>query len=362
MEGKMQTVNVPLGDRAYDIVIAPGCLTPPLSSPQAWEGMVSRLAAVLVPGEAAALVSDSHVWPLYGEAAMALLEKAGARPVAVVLPPGEASKSLDTLALLYERLFASHVTRQGAVVALGGGVIGDCAGFAASTWMRGITYIQLPTSLLAQVDSSVGGKTAVNTAGGKNLAGTFWQPHLVLIDPETLLSLPPREYACGMAEVIKYGAACSRELFEKIEQGRDGSALPEIIHDCCAIKAGIVAADEHDVSGLRAVLNFGHTFGHAIEAKYQFSRYNHGEAVACGMRIAADLGERLGLTEAGTAARLKALLDNAGLEADEPRPGLMEYIKSDKKSDADSVNLILLKRIGESFVYNIPFDELERLL
>jgi 3-dehydroquinate synthase len=339
----------------YDIIIEDGLLA--RAKP--------RLEAVLTKGEAAAIVSDENVWPLYGAVLQHILTDIGVKAEPIVLPPGEKSKDLSHLAAIYEALAKAHVTRRGIIIALGGGVVGDIAGFAAATWMRGIDYVQLPTTLLAQVDSSVGGKTAIDTSAGKNLVGAFWQPRLVLIDSAVLTTLPPREFRAGLGEVCKYGAACDAALFAALETvavDKPAEWLPTIIHTCCAIKSHIVASDERDESGQRAILNFGHTFGHAIEKKYGFARFNHGEGVAAGMRIAARVGEALGVSASGTAARLDVLLDRLGLAALEDAADLLDAIKSDKKSAADGVDLILLKTIGEAMVYRVGFEELDMLL
>jgi 3-dehydroquinate synthase len=278
---------------------------------------------------------------------------------------------MDELSRLYDWFGeGGRLSRSGLVVAFGGGVVGDLAGFAAATWMRGVKFAQIPTTLLAMVDSSVGGKTAIDTGRGKNLVGAFHQPAVVVIDPALMASLPEREFGSGLAEVVKYGAVASEALFSRLEDhggefgvkggatGRARAFPGDIIYECCAIKAGIVESDEFD-AGRRMTLNFGHTFGHAIEAKYGFEKYNHGEAVAAGMYMAAVAGERLGVTEAGPAARIKALLENLGLFFHEDPDGLIDYMKSDKKAASGGVNLVLLTRVGEAVIRRVEWDELE---
>ncbi|MDR0851799.1 MAG: 3-dehydroquinate synthase [Clostridiales Family XIII bacterium] len=343
-------LNVPIAGKSYDIVIGSGLLLSGLE----------RVSALIRKGEKTALISDENVWQRYGYAVETGLNALGIATEAIVLPPGEKTKDIGHLSLVYDRMAAAGITRKGCVIALGGGVVGDLSGFAAATYMRGVDFIQIPTTLLAQVDSSVGGKTAVDIAAGKNLVGAFYQPRLVLIDPDVLTSLPPREFAAGMAEVIKYGAIASPSLFALLEQTTVPS-MTEIICSCCAIKSDIVAEDEFD-NGHRAILNFGHTFGHAIEKRYGFSKYNHGEAVAAGMRIAAHIGEKIGMTAPGTAARLGSLLDRYGLTATESPVGLIEHIKSDKKGEAGGVNLVLLKALGAVVCVYKRFEELEVLL
>jgi 3-dehydroquinate synthase len=365
----VKTLKVEAGGKAYDILFAQGAL-----SPGGGKTAGEALRAVLSPGEKVLIVSDDNVWPLYGEAAKALFTEAGCTADAFIMAAGEKSKNMETLTSLYKKLAEVGVTRHGAVAALGGGVVGDLAGFAASTWMRGVGFIQMPTTLLAQVDSSVGGKTAIDTDEGKNLVGSFWQPRLVIIDTGTLGTLPRREVDAGMAEVVKYGAACSSGLFADLEKEFNHEPptclqvepheqnLMDVIYECCSIKAGIVGEDERDESGARAVLNFGHTFGHALEMKYGLGRYNHGEAVACGMRIAAGIGEKLGVTAKGTAARLNALLDALELPRAESTDGLIDFIRRDKKGSGGGVELILLEEIGKAVVRKTGFDELEGLL
>ena len=338
------TVHVPLGERSYDILISPGCID------QAGAHIRERLGSV-----ACAVITDDNVAPLYAPRLTASLENAGLRTCTCVLPHGEATKSLDTMQRLYDFLAEKRITRRDAVVALGGGVIGDTAGFAAATWMRGIRFVQVPTSLLAQVDSSVGGKVAVDLPCGKNLVGAFHQPALVLCDPDTLATLTDTYWRDGLGEVVKYGAIADLPLFELLERaapgGREGVMrhIGEILTRCIQAKADIVAADERE-SGVRVTLNFGHTLGHAIEACQHFSGLSHGMAVAVGMAQITRLSEAEGVTEAGTAARLENLLRTLGLPTDVPAgltgAELTAAMGADKKNAADGLTVVLLRRIG----------------
>ncbi|MDR3364413.1 MAG: 3-dehydroquinate synthase [Clostridiales Family XIII bacterium] len=353
----MEKILVKLGCRAYEILIEKG-----LVAGAGPFGAAVRVAAI-AEGARIAFVSDENVWAAGGAAFFEALARAGAGVFPVIIKPGEASKNLGGLGRLADAFAEFGLTRGGLVCAMGGGVVGDLAGFAAATWMRGVCYAQIPTSLLAMVDSSVGGKTAVDIPAGKNLVGAFHQPSLVLVDPGLLATLPTREFRSGMAEVIKYGAALRMGLFERLEKtdcaaGASSPGFDGIIADCIGIKAAIVEEDELD-KGRRALLNFGHTFGHAIEAKYGFAKYTHGEAVAIGMRIAARYGEAVGITEPGTAARLCALLDAWGLTAEEGADGLIELIGKDKKAKGNAVGLILLTRIGEAAIFRTPLADVE---
>jgi 3-dehydroquinate synthase len=344
-------LTVGLGDRSYDIVIGDGVIAE-----------AGALLRDLTRCEKVCVVSDETVHRLYGLVLAETVGLAGVGYDGFVISPGEGSKNITLLSELYDWFGdAGRLNREGLVVAFGGGVVGDLAGFAAATWMRGVRYVQVPTTLLAMVDSSVGGKTAINVKGGKNLVGAFHQPSLVLIDPALTKSLPEREKGAGFAEVAKYGAIASERLFARLESGGRDSELSGVIHECCSIKAEFVENDEFDTDE-RALLNFGHTFGHAIEAKHWFGKYNHGEAVAAGMSMAAAVGEKLGVTERGTAERVDALLSRLGLSFGERADGLIPYMKNDKKSFADGVNLVLLRRVGEAMTRKTTWSELEDVL
>lgn len=335
-----QTLNVALGERSYPIVIGAGLLA------DAYD-LRPHLG-----GEQCLVVSNETVAPLYLEQAMACLPAGTTR--AVILPDGEAHKTMATAGLVIDELVSGKAGRDATVVALGGGVVGDIAGFAAACYMRGVAFVQIPTTLLAQVDSSVGGKTGVNHPGGKNLIGAFHQPGVVLIDTDTLATLPDRELKAGIAEVIKYGAILDEAFFSWLEQNmdalldRDAGALVFAITRSCELKAAVVADDERE-QGKRALLNFGHTFGHAIENSMGYGEWLHGEAVAAGMVMAATLSE---LPEADI-KRLRALIEAAGLPVAPPRAGaekLREAMRMDKKSKASQLRFILLRAIGDAYV------------
>jgi 3-dehydroquinate synthase len=344
-----------LQKNAYDILIDAGLLGD--------FGRLIRERLGAPAGREAALVTDGEVWKRYAAPVTDSFARAGLAFRAVVLEPGEGNKSLSGLGRLCEEFAAMRLQRDGLVIAFGGGVIGDLAGFAAAVWMRGVRLVQIPTTLLAQVDSSVGGKTAVNTDAGKNLVGVFYQPSLVLTDTALLAGLPSRELRCGMAEVIKYGAIRSKRLFESLRGAPDADALREIVGECCAIKAGVVERDECD-RGERMLLNFGHSFGHAIEKLGGFHRYKHGEAVAMGMAIAAETGESLGLTAPGSAAALREVIAVHGLETRCPyAPAeFLPQMESDKKNSDGTLRLVLLREIGEAFARSFAADELRRIM
>jgi 3-dehydroquinate synthase len=335
-----QTLKVDLGDRSYPIVIGRGLLQGGFDI----EPYLSSGSCLIV--------SNETVAPLYAEQVRALLNNRDTH--LLQLPDGESFKTLATVQLVIDELVRIGATRDATVIALGGGVVGDIAGFAASCYMRGISLIQVPTTLLAQVDSSVGGKTGVNHAGGKNLIGAFYQPRLVLIDTDTLATLPDRELSAGMAEVIKHGAIADAEFFSWLEQRVDGilrrdpDALAVAITACCEIKARIVAEDERE-TGKRALLNFGHTFGHAIEMSMGYGEWLHGEAVAVGMLMAAKLSS----IDAAGQERLKQLLEAAGLPTTPPpvkADVLRKAMSLDKKASATSLKFVLLKSLGDAFV------------
>lgn len=348
----MKSLTVKLPGRSYDIVLGNGLL----SRPELWLKEPRKFQRPLVT------VSDDHVWRHYGESFVSACARNDIETASVIVEPGEGSKSLDALSRLYQAFAQANLNRDGLIVALGGGVIGDLTGFAAATWMRGISYIQIPTTLLAQVDSSVGGKTALNLPYGKNIIGAFHQPRLVVIDPETLETLPPREIGCGLGEVIKYGAICSAGLFETLQSSTPAD-LTETIYACCAIKAEVVARDEFD-HGERVLLNFGHSFGHALESHYHYQRFNHGEAVGLGMVIAARLGENLGLTEAGTGERIIGALkaNNLGTALPCSPLDLLPHLAADKKKRDQGIRLVMLEKIGQALVKPVSFGDLELAL
>jgi 3-dehydroquinate synthase len=353
-----KTLTVGLAENAYDILIGDGLL-------DEFGGLLKPLCSLSADALVAsvAVVTDENVWREHGRRFASSLEVSGVAFKVTVLTPGERNKSMEGLAGLYDAFARQKLARNGLVVAFGGGVIGDLCGFAAATWMRGVRFVQAPTTLLAQVDSSVGGKTAVNLPQGKNMVGAFYQPELVVIDPLTLRTLPEREVKSGMAEVVKYGAIRSDALFRLLGTHVPPDGLSGIIYECCRIKSEIVARDERDF-GERMLLNFGHTLGHAIEKIAGFERYRHGEAVAFGMVLAAAIGERMGLTEPGAADELERLLALYGIETrytGDPAE-LTPILSTDKKSLGDVAQMVLLRRIGDAFVHRVDLAEISNAL
>lgn len=320
-----------------------------------------RVAAEVCKGRTAVVVTDHQVAPLYLQPVLFALKEAGFTCSDVVLSAGEETKTLQSAAALYAAFHEHRLSRIDPVIALGGGVIGDLAGFAAATWLRGVPLIQVPTTLLAQVDSSIGGKTAVDLPQGKNLVGAFYQPKAVVSDPMVLRSLPKCRIAEGMAEVIKYGLIADAELLQKLE--RKSFDYEWLVSRCIRIKINIVSRDERD-SGERMLLNFGHTIGHAIEKATQYTRYSHGEAVAVGMITAAAVGEQLGMTEKGTKQKIRRLLCDYQLPlfADVPIDPLIQAIYSDKKRLGDQIYFVLLRRPGEAFIQPLDPEKLEQIL
>jgi 3-dehydroquinate synthase len=340
----VQELKIDLAARSYPIFIGDGLL--------ARTDLITRHAA----SDVFAIVSNATVAPLY----LPTLQKtlAGTRAFDVVLPDGEEFKTLATVERILDALVARRVNRDGTVIALGGGVVGDMAGFAAACYQRGIAFIQLPTTLLAQVDSSVGGKTGVNHAAGKNLIGAFHQPVCVIADTATLRTLPERELRAGLAEVIKHGMLADADFFSWLEANverliaRDADALAHAIRRSCEIKASLVSADERE-GGVRSHLNLGHTFGHAIEAATAYSGWLHGEAVGTGLQIASDMSRQLGWISVAEFERVQALLQRAGLARAAPRIGVtraLDYMRLDKKVRDDRIRLVLLKPLGQAVV------------
>ena len=320
-------------------------------------------ASLFAPGKKAVVITDTHVAPLYLERISTSLRNAGFDVTSCAFPAGEPSKRLSTIEGIYGHMAQAHITRSDFAVALGGGVTGDMAGFAAASYLRGIPFVQVPTTLLSQVDSSVGGKTGVDLPQGKNLVGAFWQPSFVLIDPDTLNTLSPHLFADGMGEVIKYGCIKSRALFDLLIETEDiTSIMEDVIYRCVDIKRDVVERDEFD-TGERALLNFGHTFGHALEKLHQYQGLSHGAAVGIGMVMMARLGEKAGFTAPGTADKIAAALEKYHLpvHSDLPLSQIVEATASDKKSAGSSINLVLLKDIGESFVHKVARSDLAAL-
>ncbi|OFE13643.1 3-dehydroquinate synthase [Pseudohongiella acticola] len=344
----MMNVDVDLGERSYPIFIGPGLLSQP--------GILSPY----IRGGRVLVVTNEVVAPLHLDALQATLADASDRQVDVlVLPDGEHTKTLSTLQLIYDELLSKRHERSTTLIALGGGVTGDITGFAAATYQRGVDFIQVPTTLLSQVDSSVGGKTGVNHPLGKNMIGAFYQPRCVLADITVLSTLPVRELQAGLAEVIKYGLLGNHDFLLWLEQhidallAGDADLLAQAVKICCDEKARIVAADERE-GGMRALLNLGHTFGHAIEAAMGYGNWLHGEAVATGMVMAADLSWRLGWISADDASRARDLVARAGLPVCPPpemtADQFMSLMSVDKKVQAGKVRFILLRGLGDAVV------------
>lgn len=349
----MEKVRVALGSRSYDILIGSGILG----------GLGSRLKeAVHQASPRMAVISNPTVYGLYGATVYKSLREAGFDPVEVLIPDGEEYKSLLWAGHIWAELLKARLDRGSLIIALGGGVIGDIAGFTASTYMRGIRYVQVPTTLLAHADSSVGGKTGVNHPLGKNMIGTFHQPSLVWIDAGTLTTLPRREFLAGLAEVIKYGVIRDRELFEFLEKNRQAiiglepDALTHIIKRSCQIKAEVVSRDERE-AGLRAILNYGHTIGHAIETATNYKRYLHGEAIAIGMNLEGGIAPSLSTEDR---SRIKRLIDTFGLPSELPadidKESILNIMEIDKKAIAGEWRLALPERIGSVKIQKVGKD------
>jgi len=342
----MKTLELELGERSYPIHIGSRLLDQ------------AELYKKHLKGSFTAVVTNETVAPLYADRVVKTLESLGQKVRLVVLPDGEVYKTWETLQKIFDALLESGADRKSTLVALGGGVIGDMTGFAAACYMRGIRFIQVPTTLLSQVDSSVGGKTGINHPLGKNMVGAFYQPQAVIADLETLQTLPPKELAAGLAEVIKHGAIADANFFQWLEANIDSlnacdpKAMEHAVLRSCEIKSDVVAQDEKE-GGVRATLNFGHTFGHAIEAGMGYGEWLHGEAVGCGMVMAADLSVRVGKLSADEAKRLKQLVAALKLPTVPPRLGqerYMDLMSVDKKAEGGEVRYILLNGIGRSTI------------
>ncbi len=351
-------LQVELGERSYPITIGHDLLSNP--------ALLTRHVA----GKRVAVVTNDKVGPLYLPRVRKLLEDAGKQVTEIVLPDGEEQKTWASLMKVFDVLLAEKCDRKTTLVALGGGVIGDLTGFAAASYMRGVPFVQIPTTLLSQVDSSVGGKTGINHPLGKNMIGAFYQPQAVIADTATLHTLPSRELAAGLAEVIKHGAIIDAPFFDWIEANigklvaKDNAALAYSIQRSCEIKAEVVRQDERE-GGLRAILNFGHTFGHAIENGLGYGQWLHGEAVGCGMVMAADLSHRLGYIDAVSKDRLTALVKAAGLPVVAPDLGAarwLELMEVDKKNEGGAIKFILIKPLGQPLITNVPQDVLLQTL
>jgi 3-dehydroquinate synthase len=352
------TINVDLGDRSYPIVIGRGLLDDAALLPQ------------FVKGTRAAVVTNDRVAPLYLARTVAALRAAGKVVTEIVLPDGEEHKNWGSLMRIFDVLLAEKCDRKTTLIALGGGVIGDLTGYAAASYMRGVPFVQVPTTLLSQVDSSVGGKTGINHPLGKNMIGAFYQPQAVIADTATLHTLPPRELAAGIAEVIKHGAIIDAPFFDWIEANigalvaRNDDALAHAIRRSCEIKADVVRQDERE-GGLRAILNFGHTFGHAIENGLGYGHWLHGEAVGCGMVMAADLSHRLGYIDATARDRVRTVVAAAGLPVTAPDLGVQRWLdlmEVDKKNEGGQIKFIMVRPLGSPVIDNAPHELLLQTL
>jgi 3-dehydroquinate synthase len=358
----MRTVKVPLGNRSYDIRIGGGLLA-----------RLGAECAKLSLGRRCAIISDTNVAPRYAKAAERSLRAAGFEPFLITVPAGETAKSLKSVEACYNQLAEHRLERASFIVALGGGVVGDLAGFVAATYLRGIAFVQVPTTLLAQVDSSVGGKVGVNLKAGKNLVGAFHQPRLVLCDLDALKTLPEREFRAGLAEVIKYGIIYDAGLFRQLEREmprllkKDTRILASVIARCCEIKAEVVGQDETE-SGLRAILNFGHTIGHALENISGYGKYLHGEAISIGQVAAARLSREMLELPQEDVARIHNLFQRAGLPTHVRFTGpqlkrLFAAMMLDKKVSGGEIKFVLAKKIGKvEFGQKVPLPLIEHIL
>jgi 3-dehydroquinate synthase len=353
-----QQVHIALGERSYDIEIGTGLL----ATASAWQGLPAAATALIV--------TNSTVAPLYAARLRESLASHYRRVLEVVLPDGEEYKNWTTLNLIFDALLQHGCDRKTVLFALGGGVVGDMTGFAAASYMRGVPFVQVPTTLLSQVDSSVGGKTGINHPLGKNMIGAFYQPARVVCDLDTLATLPPRELSAGLAEVIKYGPIADLGFLDWIEANidallrRDRAALAHAVRRSCEIKAEVVGQDERE-SGLRAILNFGHTFGHAIEAGLGYGEWLHGEAVGCGMVMALHLSHRLGLIDQAFVQRLTKLIARAQLPTVGPALGAERYLelmRVDKKAEAGEIRFVVIERPGQAAMRAAPQELVRAVL
>ena len=353
--GSVVEIPVALGERSYIVAVGSGVMA----------SVGTRLQGLGFRGRCAVVTND-RVGPLYAPAVVASLRDAGLDPIVIEVPDGEAQKNLTWLSAIYDRLLDAGLDRSSVIVALGGGVVGDLAGFAAATFLRGIAFVQLPTTLLAQVDAAIGGKTGVNHPRGKNLLGAFHQPRFVLADVEACATLPRREFLAGMAEVVKYGVIRDPALFHDIAKhadailAQDRDRLIAVIAACARHKAEVVASDEHERSGARAVLNFGHTVGHGVEALTKFTTYLHGEAVAIGMVAASRVSLALGVCDADVVASIDGLLRRLGLptELPVPRADLAQAMISDKKSTSGRIRFVAVETIGRTRLVDLSATEI----
>ncbi len=366
------TIPVPLPQQPYSIAIQPGGL----DQLGAWMAGDAGPGLAKPLGKKVLLVSNAEIFEHYGDRALASLTSAGFDVIHHLIPAGEEHKHLGSIQAIYDSAIAHRLERSSTMVALGGGVVGDMTGFAASSWLRGINFIQVPTTVLAMVDASIGGKTGVNHPQGKNLIGAFYQPKLVFIDPTTLKTLAPREFRAGMAEVIKYGIIWSQELFEALEASPrlddlshiSDALLSQILSESCGAKAEVVSQDERE-GGIRAILNYGHTIGHAVENLMQYKGINHGEAVAIGMVAAGALGIKLNLWDQASQDRQVALIEKTGLPTQLPpaiadhQEAIVAALQNDKKVKAGKVRFVLPEAIGKVIITDqVPAETIREVL
>ena len=346
----MKKLTVHVGD-TYEIFIEKGLLKD-----------CGKYVRVVSKAKKIAIITETNVAPLYIDTVKNCIENEGFEVVNYIFPAGESSKTTETIVNIVEFLAENGLTREDMVVALGGGVCGDMAGFAAAIYLRGIKFVQIPTTLLSQVDSSVGGKTGVDLPQGKNLCGAFHQPALVLIDPDVLETLSPHFFSDGMGEVIKYGCIKSKVLFERIETENVKDFIEDLIYDCVNIKRGVVERDEKE-AGERALLNFGHTAGHAIEKLHNFTDISHGEAIGVGMVMISEAGERIGLTERGTTDRIRKVLEkyNMKTEVENSVTDIIGAMYHDKKRTGSGIKFIMLHSLGDSFINPVENDKVKEL-
>lgn len=350
----MNVLNINIPSHNYDIVIEKGL----------FKSFGSEIKKVYNKKNIA-VITDSTVYKLYSSKMQESLLNENFNPIFIIVKPGEESKSLSTLEYVYSKLIENKITRSDLIIAFGGGVVGDLAGFAASTYLRGIPYIQIPTTLLAQIDSSIGGKVAINLKEGKNLAGSFYHPLKVLIDPDMLLSLPEKRFKDGLGEVIKYACIKDSILFNLLMSFNDNQLfnyIEQLIYTCCEIKKILVEKDEKD-NGQRMLLNFGHTIGHAIE-KHMNYEISHGEAVSLGMLFITRNSEELGFTETGTYEKIKIMLNrfNIDYNININAKDILNYIELDKKNLSGEINLVLIKKVGEAFIHKVSVLDASKFL
>ena len=351
------TLTLNMKSRKYPVIIESGLFR-----------TIGKTLGENFSGKKIALITDENIYKVYEDFLKKQLNASECQWEIIALPAGDSNKSFDTLSTIYKRLIEFQLTRDDVIVSLGGGVIGDLSGFAASTFLRGVDLVQIPTTLIGQVDSSIGGKNAVNLPEGRNLVGTFYQPSYVYIDPDFIKTLSDFHLADGMAEIIKYASVADADLFQdliRMSNNRDAQLIESIIYRCCLIKKQLIEQDEKD-QGIRMLTNFGHTIGHAIENLYHYGTYGHGQAVAMGMLTITEHSEAMGLSKINTSAMLKEILNGYGLPTGLPedinKEQLARTAMKDKKRRGDKMNLILLEKIGKGYIYPIEKTEIKKFI